>query len=151
MTLQEMFERVESSRLQILDAAGTMDTASFSERRPGVFSVRDLLAHLMDAEDFWIGSVVLGGKHLKFEPERYPDLSSLKADWDKIRDRTGRVFATLTDELLRQIRTVPGEAGTTFEVDRILWRFLAHEIHHGGQICMLMREKGFEPPVLDLP
>lgn len=150
MTLQEMFERSESSRRQILDAAGKMDTASFVARRPGVFSVRDLLAHLMDAEDFWIGSVVLGGKHLKFAPESYPDVSTLRVDWDRIRERTGKVFASLTEELLRQTRTVPVEAGVTLEVDRILWHFLTHEIHHRGQVCMLMREKGIVPPAVDL-
>jgi uncharacterized damage-inducible protein DinB len=150
MTLQEMFERAESSRQQILDAADKMDAASFVERRPGVFSVRDLLAHLMDAEDFWIGSVVLGGEHLKFTPERYSDVKALKTDWDKVRERTRTVFATLSQELLGQTRSARGETGVTFEVDRILWHFLAHEIHHRAQVCMLMREHGFEPPVVDL-
>jgi uncharacterized damage-inducible protein DinB len=60
------------------------------------------------------------------------------------------LFASLTEELLRQTRNVPGDAGVTL-VDRVLWHFLTHEIHHRGQVCMLMREKGFEPPVVDLP
>ena len=150
MTLEEMFEHAESARLMLLAAAEKMDAASFVERRPGVFSVRDLLAHLMDAEDYWIGSVVLGGKHLKFAPERYCDVKALRVDWEKTRERTRTVFATLSEELLGQTRTAPHETDVTLEVDRILWHLLTHEIHHGGQVCMLMREHGFEPPVVDL-
>ena len=150
MTLEDMFKHAESSRRKILDAAGKMDAASFVARTPGVFSVRDLLVHLMDTEDFWIGSVVLAQKQRKFTPEKYKDAGTLRADWDKVRERTRKLFATLPAELLRQTRTVPGEAAETFEVEKILWHFLTHETHHRGQVCMLMRENGFEPPVVDL-
>ena len=150
MTLEDMFEHAESSRRQILDAAGKMDAASFVARDPGVFSVRDLLVHLMDTEDFWIGSVVLAEKQRKFTPEKYADTETLRTDWDKVRERTRKLFATLPAELLLQTRAVPGEPGETFRVERILWHFLTHEIHHRGQACMLMRKNGFEPPVVDL-
>ncbi len=150
MTLQEMFEHAESSRCQVLAAAEKMDTVSFVERRQGLFSVRDLLAHLMDAEDYWIGSVVLSGRHRKFAPETYSDVKPLKADWDEVRERTRTLFATLSAELLGQTRTVRRETETAFLVDKILWHFLTHESHHLGQVCMLMRERGFAPPVVDL-
>jgi uncharacterized damage-inducible protein DinB len=150
MTLQEMFEHVESSRQRVLTAAQKMDTASFLKRKPGAFSVRDLLVHLMDAEDYWIGSVILAGKHQKFTPEKYADLNTLRADWEKIRERTKTVFATLSSEMLGEPRTVQWETEVTFDVDKALWHLLTHEIHHRGQICMLMREYGVEPPIADL-
>jgi uncharacterized damage-inducible protein DinB len=145
-----MFEHAESSRRRILAAAEKMDAATFAARQPGMFSVRDVLAHLMDCEDFWVGSVTLGEKQRKFTPEKYSDATALGADWEEVRERTRRLFATLTVELLRQARTVPGEGGETFRVETILWHFLTHEIHHRGQACMLMRERGFEPPDVDL-
>jgi uncharacterized damage-inducible protein DinB len=150
MTLQEMFEHAEWSRCQVLAAAEKMDAVSFVERKQGMFSVRDLLAHLMDAEDYWIGSVVLTGRHRKFAPEKYSDAKSLKADWDEVRQRTTVLFATLSAELLGQTRTLRRETETAFLVDKVLWHFLIHEFHHLGQVCMLMRERGLEPPVVDL-
>ena len=150
MTFPEMFERSESSRQLLLDAAEKMDSDSFVRRRPGIFSVRDLLAHLMDAEDFWIGSVVLGEKRLKFDPERYPDIKTLRAEWDTIRRRTRKLFANLSEEKLRETRSVRLDEDVTLELPRILWRFLTHEIHHVGQACMLIHEQGFEPPTIGI-
>ncbi len=150
MTLQEMFEHSESLRQRLLAAAEKMDAASFIERKPGMFSVRDLLVHLMDAEDYWIGSVVLAGRHRKFTPEKYSDAKDVRQDWDEVRRRTRTVFATLSDELLGCSRSVHRDTEETLDVDRILWHFLTHEFHHRGQVCMLMKERGYQPPAVDL-
>jgi uncharacterized damage-inducible protein DinB len=131
-------------------AAEEMDAADFLKRKPGAFSVRDLLVHLMDAEDYWVGSVILGGGHHKFTPEKYGDPQTLRADWDEVRDRTGKMFATLSEEMLGETRTVQWENEVTFDVNRALWHLLLHQIHHFGQACMLIREYGYEPPVVDL-
>ncbi|MBN1504373.1 MAG: DinB family protein [Candidatus Eisenbacteria bacterium] len=150
MTIKEMFEHAESSRRRILAVAEKMDGASFVARKPGLPSVRDLLVHMMDAEDYWMGSVVLGEKHRKYTPEKYSAVEALEADWNGIRERTRRFLSAASAETLRETRAVPGDAGGVIEVETILWHFLTHEIHHRGQVCILMRENGVVPPVVDL-
>jgi uncharacterized damage-inducible protein DinB len=150
MTVQKMFEHIETSRQRVLEAAGKVPPEDFLRRKPGMYSIRDLLVHLMDAEDYWVGTVVLGGKHRKFTPEKYQDVKSLNADWKKMGGRTSELVARLSEEMLRETRTVRWERDATFDVDTALWYLFTHEIHHRGQICMLLRELGHEPPEVSL-
>jgi uncharacterized damage-inducible protein DinB len=150
MTAQKMFEHIETSRQRVLEAARSVSPEDFLRRKPGMYSIRDLLVHLMDAEDYWVGTVILGGKHGKFTPEKYEDVESLHADWKKMEGRTSELLARLSDKMLRETRTVRWEEEVTFEVDTALWYLFTHEIHHRGQICMLLRELGHEPPEVGL-
>ncbi len=148
--VKRMFEHAESSREKLLQAAKEIATDGFLSKEKGKSSVRDLLVHLMDTEDYWVGSVVLGERRCKFEPEKYQNAAGLKEDWDKIRERTKDYLSTLSERRLAEKRTVSWDRELTFDVETILWQLITHELHHGGQICLLLRQGGYQPPELDI-
>ncbi len=150
MTIQAVVEYVEKSRRNLLQAARMLSTEDFLRRKPGVFSVRDLLVHMMDAEDYWVGTVILGGRHQKFNPEKYENIGSVFADWEVVHERTRRLLDGISDARLNERITVRWDKPVTIDVRKALWQVLVHEIHHRGQICMLMREQGYDPPDVEL-
>jgi len=150
MAIQELFEHIEKSRKLVLEAAEKLDRESFLSRRKGMSSIRDLLVHLMEAEDYWVGSVILGEKRQKFQPDRYDSVTALKANWDRIQERTIRLLLDISEGALSEKTTLQWEEGKTLDVSTVLLHLVAHELPHHGQICLLMREQGHEPPYLDL-
>jgi uncharacterized damage-inducible protein DinB len=150
MAIQELFEHIENSRKLVLEAAEKLDRESFLSRQKGMSSIRDLLVHLMDSEDYWIGSVILGEKRQKFEPDKYDNVNALKGNWDRIHERTRKLLSDISEGSLSQKATVRLGAEKTLDVSSVLLHLFAHELHHRGQVCLLMRERGYEPPYVDL-
>lgn len=148
--IRKMFEHVGSSREKLFGAVKKIDGESFLGREKGTSSIRDLLVHLMDTEDYWVGSVIMGERRQKFSPEKYEDAVGLKNDWDGIRERTRNLFSNLSEQSLAEKRTVEWDRELSVDVERILWHLIAHELHHTGQICLLVREAGHEPPEVDM-
>ncbi|MFH0777966.1 MAG: DinB family protein [Candidatus Eisenbacteria bacterium] len=148
--IRMLSEHLEASRAKLLDAVGGLGRETFLARRPGGASVRDLLVHLMEAEDYWVTSVILGRKRDKFLPGNYEDVAALRSAWEEVHGRTRGLFAGLTRDLLAEARTVVWDEERTFGVGTILWHFFLHESHHRGQICMMMRDGGHTPPELDV-
>ena len=148
--IRKIFEHVESSREKLLEAAAKIDGESFLSREKGTSSIRDLLVHLMDTEDYWVGSVITGERRRKFSPEKYEDANGLKEDWDRIRERTRNLLSNLSEQQLAEKRTVEWDREMTVDIESIFWHLIVHELHHTGQICLLMRETGHEPPEVDM-
>ncbi len=149
MTIQEIFSHLENSRRTVLDAVGRLDREEFMERQTGMTSVRDILAHLMDAEDYWVGSVIFEQKRQRFLPEKYESVSELRANWDKIYERTRRLVADISAGVVSDARSVTYGEGQLTDVSGVLIHVFAHEMFHLGQICLLIRQHGHEPPDLD--
>jgi len=148
--IEKLFGHIENARRLLLDAAQKLDKESFLGRSKGASSIRDLFVHLMDAEDFWIGSVILGEKRQKFVPEKYEDVRTLSGNWTGIHLRTKKLVSDISAGHVSLQMSVPWEKDTTLDVGSILLHVAAHEIHHDGEICLLMRQRGHEPPYLDL-
>ncbi|MCX5801468.1 MAG: DinB family protein [Candidatus Eisenbacteria bacterium] len=150
MTIQEPFEHIENARILLLQAAQEVDRECFLNRQKGMSSIRDLLVHLMDAEDYWIGSVVCGEKRQKFLPEKYEDVAALQANWDRIHGRTQKLVSDIASGLLSEQTTVRWEGERVLDLGTVFLHVFTHELHHRGQICLLMRQQGYEPPYVDL-
>jgi uncharacterized damage-inducible protein DinB len=83
-------------------------------------------------------------------PDRYEGVATLKANWDKIHERTKELLLNISKGLLSEETTVQWEGEKTLDVGTVLLHLFVHELHHRGQICLLMRERGYEPPYVDL-
>ncbi|UCF77860.1 MAG: hypothetical protein JSW03_07025, partial [Candidatus Eiseniibacteriota bacterium] len=71
--VRSMFELLQRWAEKLFPVLEKIDTESFTHREKGAGSVRDVLAHIMDAEDYWLGSVIMGQKRRRFSPEKYED------------------------------------------------------------------------------
>ena len=116
--------------------------------REGAFSFADLLRHLAAIERWMFAENVSG------RPSRYPGHGRELADgydavmdyFDRMHAEAMEVFRALTPEALQARCTTPGGA------DMPAWKWLRamveHEIHHRGQIYLMLNVLGVPTPPL---
>ena len=114
----------------------------------GAFSFADLLRHLAALERYMFAETVHG------RPSRYPGHGPELAEgpdevlayWRRMRDESLDLFRQLSDQDLERSCTTPGGA------DLAVWKWLRamveHEIHHRGQIYLMLRLCDVETPPL---
>jgi uncharacterized damage-inducible protein DinB len=138
-----IFERQrQHSRRTLLEFLGTITREDFVrplEAAQGK-SIRDLLLHAIDANNFLI-SMIQSRAYDPLVPERFPTLESVLPVADETADRIQNTREEiLTPSRGRTRRAVPAW---------ILVQMLTHEYHQKGQIMLLARTLGYAPPVSD--
>ena len=106
--------------------------------RAGKFTFTDLIRHLAATERYMFAENVSGG------PSRYPGHGRELADgYDAVRGYFARlhgesveIFGELSDDDLRRRCVTPG--GATLPVWKWLRAMVEHEIHHRGQIYLML-------------
>ena len=100
--------------------------------------------HIAETEDFWIREVA----QKKFPIANSHAVSGLPSP-DVIRkalmesgDHTWQYLESLSEPDLEQRIQLPD--GTTFRIYDILWHVIEHEIHHRGEISLLLGMLGRE-------
>lgn len=149
MDYLEYYRFLADCRDRVLAAVKALPEGS-ADRRPagGRHSPRGLLNHLLQVENFWIDGV-LGGED-PVEDEIGLTLDELDGAFAERRRATETRLRALTPETLAQETHAPWDAGVRFTFDRVLIHFITHEAHHRGQLCLLIRQLGGEPPSVDL-
>lgn len=121
-------------------------------------TIKHLLLHIADVEDYWVHEVIRGVSPLVSEwphDRLHPQAEQFPLEW--IHAYTVAVQAA-TDEYLRSLdgpelaRVVhqpPPQPRTPYSVASILWHALTHEVRHSAQIVLLTRQLGYDPPWLD--
>jgi uncharacterized damage-inducible protein DinB len=116
-------------------------------------SVRTTLVHMMSAESGWLERC--GGPYRgeRLNPADFPTLDSVARRWATYEAQMRQFLATLTDQdLLRQVTyTIPplGVSGTG-RVGELLHHAVNHNIHHRGQVTLLVRLLGQVPGNVDV-
>lgn len=116
--------------------------------REGAFSFGDLVRHLASIERWMFAENVSG------RPSRYPGHGRELADgyeavlayFDEMHREAMEVFATLTPEALQARCTTPG--GASMPAWKWLRAMVEHEIHHRGQIYLMLGMIGVPTPAL---
>ncbi|HSK77742.1 MAG TPA: DinB family protein [Thermoanaerobaculia bacterium] len=116
--------------------------------REGAFSCGDLLRHLGAIERFMFA------ENAALRPSRYPGhgpelaagYDEVFAYLDRMHAEAKEIFAVLTPEDLERKCVTPGGAGMA------VWKWLRamveHEVHHRGQIYMILSLLGISTPPL---
>jgi uncharacterized damage-inducible protein DinB len=100
----------------------------------GLRSIRDILAHLIDAESGWIGYVIERRPRVKADPASFGSLDQLLAAWVPQRESSLALILWLTPEARLERRPLPWDAAATASVEEIVWHVVAHEQYHRGQV-----------------
>jgi uncharacterized damage-inducible protein DinB len=140
------FENVRSRTTRVLECI----PRELIEWRPseGAFSFADLIRHLAATERFMFG------ENARCQPSRYPGHGSELADgYDDtlqyLRDmhtETVEILGVLTAEDLERRCVTPG--GITIPVWKWLRSMIEHEVHHRGQIYLMLRLLNVPTPPL---
>jgi uncharacterized damage-inducible protein DinB len=116
--------------------------------RAGAFSLGDLVRHLATIERYMYAETVAG------RPSRYPGCGRELADgyeavlayFDRLDRESREIIGALSDsDLLRKCRTPAGSEITTWKWLRAMCE---HEVHHRGQIYLMLGMLGVATPPL---
>jgi uncharacterized damage-inducible protein DinB len=101
------------------------------------WSAGQIMLHIADTEENWLHGVVRGD----FEPwisyplSEYPAKDAIYKLLDSIRERTIAFLDELTTDDLETTYKINGEEVT---LRWIIWHVLEHEIHHRGELSLIL-------------
>jgi uncharacterized damage-inducible protein DinB len=148
LTVIEMLVNHNSvCREPLFQALEKLDSEEFVKPTgAGKGSVRDILVHIMNAEKFWIAYL----KETEYEmnkPEDFQDIQSIKDAWSTVAADTAEFIRNLPEDQLHHVRSIrSGNQTISFTIAKALLHVTTHETHHRGFLIGLMRQKGLEPP-----
>ena len=116
-------------------------------------SPRDVLAHTMEAEIFWMQCALQGRPEPQFDQfEQYSDVETVRKKWELTAAETKEYLRGLTPEALMAEKTVDWGGGNVshFPLWLAIYHVITHEFHHKGQIVFAAHHLGYSPPETDL-
>ncbi len=142
----DYFEKIRARTRHVIECIPP-DKVEWTHQ-PNKFTLGDLIRHLGATERYMFAENVIGGVC------RYPGCGRELADGheqtlaylDACHNESIDVFSGLSDEDLREKCDTPGGASIT--VWKWLRAMIEHEIHHRGQIYMMLGILGVETPPL---
>jgi uncharacterized damage-inducible protein DinB len=143
----ELFGHWRSVRRHLLQALDqvTDEQLEFVPRK-GLWSLGTVARHIAEAEEGWFRYVATRelDQWPEFADEDYPTAESIKNLLTEVHRRTKTYLESLDITDLDRIVTAPWEA--EFSLRWIIWHVLEHEIHHRGEIFLMLGLMGLEAP-----
>jgi len=113
-------------------------------------SVRDILVHIMNAEKFWI-AFLKGAEYEISKPENFQDVQSIRDVWSKVSAETEEFIRNLPEDQLNHVKSIrSGNQTISFTAAKALLHVTTHETHHRGFLVGLLKQKGMDPPDVNL-
>lgn len=112
------------------------------------FSFADLLRHVAALERYMFAENVRGrpSSYPGHGPELAEGYREVMAFWKRCREESREIYAALDDEDLERECTTP--AGASLRTWKWLRALVEHEVHHRGQLYLMLRMAGVETPPL---
>ena len=150
----KQYELVRESRAVLFDYCKTISPIDLSKTYPGVFgrggSIRNLLVHIANTYQFWIGKCGLNRNmdYTSYESHKFTgEIIILFEEVDALVFAFIQENENLPNKLVEfQINGITGSA-TVFKV---FTHVLTHEFHHKGQVLSLSRQMGYFPVDTDI-
>lgn len=112
---------------------------------PGGWTVGQIMVHIANAEEGWFRYAVT--KEIEEWPEglqfeNYPTREKILALLDTVHAKTENYLRSLSEkDLSTEIDTPWGES---IPLQRIIWHVIEHEIHHRGELSLILGMLGKE-------
>ena len=148
MKAREWFQQWDSVRTGLYEALkGLTDQQLCFTPRDGLWSLGRTALHIADAEDGWFNFIIRG------ELDEWPADSNFKnyLTVTKVVQRLRKVHAH-TETYLKTLdvpdleRVIAAPWGEKFTLGWAVWHVLEHEIHHRGEIYLMLGLMGKEAP-----
>ena len=148
MNVRELFSHWDEVRINLLGALDklTDDQLDFVPRE-GLWSLGEVARHVANGEEGWFRYVITRTRDewpSDYLAADYPTVASIKALLTEVHARTETYLDTLSlADLDQQIEAPWGEH---FSLLWIIWHVVEHEIHHRGEIFLMLGLMGIEGP-----
>ncbi len=139
VSVKEQFGHWATVRRGLVQALGTLtdEQLNFAPRE-GMRTLGDIARHIAHVEEAWFRHWMVG-KHEgppAYTAEDYPTVESITALLAEVHARTEAYLATLDAAALDQpFKTFWGQTGP---ISWVIWHVLEHEIHHRGEIYLMV-------------
>jgi uncharacterized damage-inducible protein DinB len=114
--------------------------------REGLWSLGQIACHIAEAEEGWFRHIVTGEltSWPEYRPEDYASVSAVKGLLDQVHGRTITYLESLDEAGLDQV--IEASWGGKFSLRWVFWHVLEHEVHHRGEIFLLLGLLGMDAP-----
>jgi uncharacterized damage-inducible protein DinB len=147
MNALDVFGNWQAIRLALYQALDvlTEDQLNFVPHA-GLWSLGETARHIAEVETGWFGWFVWHEIDAwpEYSAAQYPTLTSVKQLLDDVHNRTLAYLDGKTEADLDQVVVLP--RGKTTTVGWVVWHVLEHEIHHRGEIFLMLGLQGMEAP-----
>ena len=145
--VRRLFEYDRWANHRLLSAAQLLSPDEFARDVGASFgSIKGTLVHILDGEWVWIQFFQDRPRTKQLVPDAFPDAAAV-ADACPDQERELQAFADgLTDEQLQSRRTV---RGTEYTLEALIQHVMNHSTYHRGQVALLLRQAGHQPPATD--
>jgi uncharacterized damage-inducible protein DinB len=137
---------VRAGLVQALDLL-TDEQLAFRPRE-GMWSLHETVCHIAGCEDSWfrcyVTREVASWEEVDYKPAGYPTVAALKALLGDVHARIEAMYADDGDHKLAGMVELPW--GPTVSHEWVVWHVLEHEIHHRGEIFLMLGLMGMEAP-----
>ncbi|MFN2292195.1 MAG: DinB family protein [Anaerolineae bacterium] len=147
MNASERFSHWRTVRRGLLDALNMLTDAQLAfVPREGLWSLGTVARHIAEAEEGWFRHLVTGelDEWPEFTEAAYPTIASIVVLLSEVHDRTWAFLAKTDVADLDRIIDMPW--GAQLPLEWIVWHVLEHEIHHRGEIYLMLGLMGMEAP-----
>ena len=137
------WQQVRSDLIRALDLLEDRQLAFVPA--PGLWSLGTVAWHIAEAEVFWFRTVIGGLPEEEVNPGPEPaTVAEIKAGLARTHEATLAYLATLDEAALgHELTTSWGESLSLYT---IVWHVLEHEIHHRGEIYLMLGLQGMQAP-----
>ncbi len=146
MNAKELFQHWSDVRAGLVAGLDKLTDAQLDfSPRDGLWSLRETVVHTAGTEDGWLRCYTANQwRENPPEAKNYPTVESLKNLLAEAHARTQSQFAQGADGLLEQVCQLPW--GAQVSMEWAVWHVLEHEIHHRGEIYLMLGLMGMEAP-----
>ncbi|HYG59155.1 MAG TPA: DinB family protein [Symbiobacteriaceae bacterium] len=111
-------------------------------------SAWDLAVHMADCEWIWLYRNALKKEpwETRWDPNQFANLGELIEFWSKIHRTTVEWLQDTPVSHLNRKYPMPYVEYPYATMNWLIYHVMEHEIHHRGQLFMLMRMQGVQPP-----
>jgi uncharacterized damage-inducible protein DinB len=136
---------------EVIKSLRTIDRARFIEEKVSAWgSLRNLVMHLIEAEDYWINKVVQGKEFKQYDFDDYFDIDAIEEKWKEVDGDIILFLEGITTEELKKDRQVKWDKEYSFKLERILQHINNHTAQTRGQIVAAIRTLGGKVPYVDI-
>ncbi|MFD2721757.1 DinB family protein [Hymenobacter monticola] len=150
----QQYDLIRGARAALLRYCATLSPAHFVAPVAGFnhSSIRDLLVHVAECYQAWLGEVGLGRPQARQQPEKVLDVAAVRAlfaNVDALAAEFGQHFAGqwLTTQRFASARH---PAPLQLSPLQLFTHVITHEFHHKGQCLSMSRQLGYVPVDTDV-
>jgi uncharacterized damage-inducible protein DinB len=144
---------------RVLRAATVLNDEQFTHDLGGAFcSVRDTLVHIIGGEWIWLAywresnhysslmTDLRTRRDALFNPNAFPNAAAVQLKWAEVERDQVEFMNHVTTESLKKM--LPFRT-TQVRLAHLMQHLANHSTYHRGQVALMMRQLGAEPPATD--